>query len=213
MCAGTHKINNKELGFIHHFLPSSKKIKDVILLLHGTGGDENYLLNIGRKISPGAAILSPRGNVFDNGLNRFCLRSPDGVFNIDDVKLRTDELAEFIIKASEHYKFDLNRLSVIGYSNGASIAASVILTHPVIIKRAVLFHPGLPFTPRTPPDLLNTRVLITCGKYDTIVKPDESVELAKLLKQCGANVEIYRHGRHHELVKNEIMTAKRFLES
>jgi phospholipase/carboxylesterase len=213
MGAGTQKKNNKELGFIHHFLPFSKKIKDVILLLHGTGGDENYLLNIGRKISPGAAILSPRGNVFDNGSNRFCLRSTDGVFNIDDVKPRTDELADFIIKASERYKFDLNRLSVIGYSNGASIAAGVILTHPVIIKRAVLFHPGLPFIPRTPPDLVNNRVLITCGRHDTIVKPGESVELAKLLKQCGASVEIYRHGRHHELVKNEIMTAKRFLES
>jgi phospholipase/carboxylesterase len=213
MGAGTHKINNKELGFIHHFMPFSKKIKDVILLLHGTGGDENYLLDIGRKISPSAAILSPRGNVFDNGSNRFCLRSPDGVFNIDDVKLRTEELADFIIKASEHYEFDLNKLSVIGYSNGASIAASVILTHPAIIKRAVLFHPGLPFIPRTPPDLVNNRVLITCGRYDTIVKPGESVELAKLLKQCGASVEIYRHGRHHELAKNEIMTAKRFLES
>jgi len=213
MSAQARKISKKELGFIHHFIPSSRKINDVILLLHGTGGDENYLLNIGRRISPGAAILSPRGNVFENGSNRFCLRSPNGVFNIDDLKLRTEELADFIIKASERYKFDLNRLSVIGYSNGASIAASVILTHPVIIKRAVLFHPGLPFIPRTPLDLVNNRVLITYGRHDTIVKAGESVELAKLLKQCGANVEIYRHGRDHELVKNEIMTAKRFLES
>ena len=213
MSAQTLQINKKELGFIHHFIPSSRKINEVILLLHGTGGDENYLLNIGRRISPGAAILSPRGNVTENGSTRFCLRSPDGVFNIGDVKLRTEELADFIMKASERYKFDLNRLSVIGYSNGASIAVSVILTHPDIIKRAVLFHPGLPFTPRKPLDLVNKRVLITCGSYDTIVNSDESIELAKLLKQFGANVEIYRHGGDHELEKSEIIAAKRFLKS
>jgi phospholipase/carboxylesterase len=211
--AQPRKINKKKLGFIHHFIPSSTKINEVILLLHGTGGDENYLLNIGRRIAPGAAILSPRGNVFENGSNRFCLRSPDGEFDVTDVKLRTDELTDFIEKAAKRYKFDVNRLSVIGYSNGASIAAGVILTHPGIIKRAVLFHPGLPLIPQTPLDLANNRVLITCGRYDTIVMPGESLELAKLLKQFGANVEIYRHGRYHELVKNEIMAAKRFLES
>jgi predicted esterase len=213
MSVGTHKINDKELGFIHHFIPSSRTIKEVILLLHGTGGDENYLINLGRRISPGAAILTPRGNVFDNESNRFCLRSPDGVFDIDDVKLRTDELTDFIVKASKRYEFDVNRLSVIGYSNGASIAASVILTHPGIIKRVVLFHPGLPLIPQILPDLSYTRALIAYGENDTIVQPDESLELAKLLKHCGANVETYRHGGHHELVKDEIITAKRFLES
>ena len=207
------KVNKKELGFVHHFIPSPGKSNEVILLLHGTGGDEDYLVNIGRMIAPGAAILAPRGNVSDNGSNRFCLRSPGGVFDIADLKLRTGELTDFIVKASKHYKFDLSRLSVIGYSNGASIAAAVILTHPGIIRRAVLFHPGLPFIPRTTPDLGNASVLITCGRYDTIVKQGESVELAELLKQYGASVEIYMHGRHHELMKNEIMTAKRFLES
>jgi phospholipase/carboxylesterase len=98
-----HKINDKELGFIHHFIRSSRTIKEVILSLHGTGGDENYLINLGTKISPGAAIPTPRGNVFDNESNRFCLRSPDGVFDIDDVKLRTDEITDFIVKASNRY--------------------------------------------------------------------------------------------------------------
>ncbi len=72
MSVEMHKINDKELGFIHHFIPSSRKLNEVILLLHGTGGDENYLINLGRKISPGAAILTPRGNIFDNGSYRFC---------------------------------------------------------------------------------------------------------------------------------------------
>lgn len=213
MSAQAPKVNNKELGFIHHFIPSSRKINEVILLLHGTGGDENYLLNIGRKISRGAAILSPRGNIFDNGSNRFCLRSPDGVFDIADVKLRTDELTDFILKASKRYKFDVNRLSVIGYSNGASIAAGVILTHPGIIKRGVLFHPGLPLIPEILPDLSSTRALITYGDNDTTVKPGESKALANLLKKCRAQVVVYRHGRHHELEKSEIIAAKRFLES
>lgn len=209
----TRKINKKELGFIHHFIPSTRKTNDVILLLHGTGGDENYLLNISRRVSPGAAILTPRGNVFDNGSNRFCLRSPDGVFDIADVKLRTDELANFVASAAKRYKFDVNRLSVIGYSNGASIAAGVILTHPGIIKRGVLFHPGLPLIPQILPDLSSTRALITYGDNDTIVKPGESQALADLLKKCRARVVVYRHSKHHELEESEINAAKRFLAS
>ena len=101
----TRKIRKKELGFIHNFIPSTKRTNEVILLLHGTGGDEKYLLKIGRRISPGAAVLTPRGNVFDNGSNRFCLRSPDGVFDMADLKLRTDELAKFIRNAAKLYKF------------------------------------------------------------------------------------------------------------
>lgn len=213
MSAQKSKLKNREPVFIHHFIPSSRKIDEVILLLHGTGGDENYLLKIGRKISPGASILSPRGNVRDGGSNRFCLRSTDGVFDKEDVKLRTGELADFILDSSRKYKFDLNGLSVIGYSNGASIAAGVILTHPCIIKRCVLFHPALPLIPETLPDLSSIRVLITYGYNDTVVKPGESQALAKLLEQCGASVETFGHGGRHELVKNEIMSAKRFLES
>jgi phospholipase/carboxylesterase len=207
------KINKRELGFVHHFIPSSRKMNKVILLLHGTGGDENYLIDIGRRIAPGAAILTPRGNIFDNGSNRFCLRSPEGVFDTADVKLRTDELTDFILKASKHYKFDVNRLSVIGYSNGASVAAGVILTHPGIIKRAVLFHPGLPLILEVLPDLSSTRALITYGDNDTIVKPADSEALANLLKKCRAQVVVYKHSKHHELEKSEIIAAKRFLES
>jgi predicted esterase len=207
------KIGEKELGFIHHFIPSSTKTNEVILLLHGTGGDENYLLDIGRRISPGAAILTPRGNVLDNGSNRFCLRSPDGVYDIADVKLRTDELANFIANAATRYKFDVDRLSVIGYSNGASIAAAVILTHPGIIKRSVLFHPGLPLMPQILPDLSSTRALITYGDNDTIVNPGESQALANLLKKCRAQVVVYRHSENHELEDSEIIAAKRFLAS
>jgi phospholipase/carboxylesterase len=213
MSTQTRKMSKKELGFVHHFIPSTRKTNEVILLLHGTGGDENYLLNIGRRISPRAAILTPRGNVFDNGSNRFCLRSPDGVFDIADVKLRIDELANFITNAAKRYKFDVNRLSVIGYSNGASIAAGVILTRPGILKRVVLFHPGLPLTPQILPDLSSTRALITYGDNDTVVKPGESQALANLLKKCRARVVVYRHNKHHELEDSEITAAKRFLAS
>lgn len=206
-------MDKKELGFVHHFIPSSRKIDEVILLLHGTGGDENYLINIGRRISPGAAILTPRGNIFDNGSNRFCLRSPEGVFDIVDIKLRTDELTDFILKASKRYKFDLNSLSVVGYSNGASIAAGVILTNPGVIKRGVLFHPGLPLIPEILPDLSSTRALVTYGDNDTIVKPGESKALANLLKKCRAQVVIYRHSKYHELEESEIGAAKGFLAS
>src|ERR671925_1686971 len=115
-----------DLGFAHRFIPGAPD-KPVLLLLHGTGGDENDLLPLGEALLPGAARLSPRGKVLENGMPRFFRRLAEGVFDIDDLRKRTHELADFVISAAEHYRINLKEIVAVGYSNGANIVASMLL--------------------------------------------------------------------------------------
>src|SRR6476620_5727850 len=145
---------NKEnqLGFIHRFIPSNKnqagakgKIRPTtILLLHGTGGNEEDMIPLAQQIAPEASILSPRGKVLENGMPRFFRRLAEGVFDHEDLLARTHELAKFIQAASEEYSFAASSLIAVGYSNGANVAASLMLLHPGLVTHAVLFRAMLP---------------------------------------------------------------------
>ncbi|MDP2689879.1 MAG: hypothetical protein Q8P48_07175, partial [Deltaproteobacteria bacterium] len=116
-----------EPAFVHIYIPPADiSIDDTLLLLHGTGGDEESLVPVAGSILPGAGILSPRGKVLENGMPRFFRRLSEGVFDLEDLRLRTAELTEFIIKASEIYSLDRGKLTAVGYSNGANIAASIL---------------------------------------------------------------------------------------
>src|SRR5436189_4529225 len=100
---------NQDLGFVHRFVPatgSEPHDEPTLLLLHGTGGDENNLLQLGRVLSPGAALLSPRGKVDEGGALRFFRRIREGVFDQEDLARRTEELAGFIEAASAAYSID-----------------------------------------------------------------------------------------------------------
>ena len=119
-----------DLGFIHRYLPGRNAAGPVLLLLHGTGGDENDLIPLGQDLLPGAAILSVRGKVLENGMPRFFRRLAEGVFDQDDLRRRTEELGQFIDSARRQYSLSENRLIAVGYSNGANIAASLILREP-----------------------------------------------------------------------------------
>jgi len=205
---------NDNLKFVHQFLPASRPDNQTtLLLLHGTGGDEHYLVQIGKIISPNSSILSPRGNVLYDGLHRFTIRSSEGRYDQDDLIIRVNELVEFLNDASRKYEFSLRTISILGYSNGGSMGATLILKNPGMIKKAVLFHPGFPFMPEPLPDLSETRILITSGEIDDVVTPDASEKLAKLLKKCGADTEMFKHKGGHELVKEEIYKAKKFFEN
>jgi predicted esterase len=204
-------MNNK-LGFIYKYIPSYESSnQNTLLLLHGTGGNEEDLIPIGKMISPDAALLSPRGKVLENGMSRYFKRSAEGVFDQVDLRFRTDELAEFIGEASREYEFNLSRLAAVGYSNGANIAASLILRHPGLIKWAVLFHPMIPYVPDTPPDLSNVKILITAGRNDPIVSGEQTEDLKTLFQDCGADVNLFWQESGHTLAKDEINEANRFL--
>ena len=215
------------LGFNHRFFPSRKKESEVrgggqakgktlyttLLLLHGTGGNEEDLIPLGNEIAPGAAILSPRGNVLESGMPRFFRRLSEGVFDLEDLKFRTYELADFVKEASKIYGFDIKSLVAIGYSNGANIAASILLLRPNILSNAILFRPMVPLVPDVLPDLGSKHVFVSAGLHDPIVTSQETKDLVNLLQKAGAEVSINWQNSGHELTSDEVRRAKDWLFS
>jgi predicted esterase len=201
-----------DLGFTHRFLPAQQSPPArVLLLLHGTGGNEDDMIPLGRDLDPAAAILSLRGNVLENGMPRFFRRLAEGVFDEEDVVRRANELADFIPEAARRYEFDPHRLTAIGYSNGANIAAAVLLLRSDVFRSAILFRAMVPVVPAAPRQLAGVRVLICSGEKDPII-PVENVErLAAMLRGAGAAVTHRFERASHQLVFAEIAAAKKWL--
>ena len=200
-----------DLGHIHHFIPADGGDDVVLLMLHGTGGDEGDLVPLGRMLRPGAAILSPRGNVLEHGMPRFFRRLAEGVFDLEDLAERTDALNDFIDGASKQYGFHRSKVVAVGFSNGANIAASLILRHPGALTRAVLLSPMVPFEPDTSVDLAGTRVFIGGGRNDPIASPAQAERLAQLLRDGGADVTTYFHAGGHTLTNDELAAAQKWI--
>lgn len=202
-----------DLDFIHKFVPAGPGVSHpvTLLLLHGTGGDENDLLPLGHELWPGAALLALRGKVSENGMPRFFRRIREGVFDIEDLKFRTEELAQFITAASERYDFSAGKLIAVGYSNGANITASLILTHPHYLAAAVLFRVMVPFTPDIIRDFRNLSIFIGAGDRDPIVPRSQPEELGGMFESGGADVTLFWHRGGHELGDDDIEAAKTWL--
>jgi phospholipase/carboxylesterase len=209
------RSSSSELGFIHQFIPASTRSDQVtLLLLHGTGGNEQDLIPLGQELYPRAAILSPRGKVLESGMPRFFRRLAEGVFDIEDLKFRTHELADFVRKASKVYKYDLQYIISIGYSNGANIASSLLLIHPEIITSAVLFRAMVPFIPEKVPNLTGKNIFIGAGQYDPIVPLKQTETLFGFFEKAGANVVLhFEENSGHELGYDEISAAKDWLSN
>jgi len=206
-------MTTHDLGHIHHFIPASDDDDAVLLMLHGTGGDENDLIPLARMLRPGAAILSPRGNVLEHGMPRFFRRLAEGVFDLEDLAARTDELAAFIDGASERYGIDRSKLVAVGFSNGANIAASLMLRRPGSLHRAVLLSPMVPFEPTQTVSLAGTRVFIGGGRSDPIAPPAQAEHLAQLLRNGGADVTTYFHTGGHALTNDEVVAATKWISN
>ena len=181
-----------------------------LLLLHGTGGDENDLLPLGQLLRPGAALLSPRGQVLENGQPRFFRRLAPGVFDQDDLIRRTHELADFV--ADQSARQNLGKIIAIGYSNGANIAAAMLLLRPDTLSGAILFRPMLPLEPPQPPQLDQTPVLLLAGRDDSMIPQDSTQRLAVLLEHAGANVTVEWRNTGHGLEQAEFALAREWLD-
>src|SRR5690242_14511669 len=194
---------------IHEFVPGASS--RILLLLHGTGGNERDLLGLGRALDPNAALLSPRGKVLENGMPRFFRRLAEGVFDVEDLKYRTNEMADFVSAAAQHYGFAADQLIAVGYSNGANIAASMLLLRPAIMHGAILFRAMLPLTPGILPELASVRVWIGAGTEDPIIPMAGTKALAELLRNAGANVTTQYFEAGHELTRADIKSARNWL--
>jgi len=197
--------------FIHEFVPG--RSERTLLLLHGTGGNERDLLSLGRELDRDTSLLSPRGQVLENGMPRFFRRLAEGVFDLEDLKRRTQELADFVAAAADHYRFAADQVIAVGYSNGANIAASLLLLHPQTLRGAILFRAMVPLIPPTKPELSSVRVWIGAGDKDPIIPTSESQRLAELLRRSGADVTIRFFNAGHNLTNDEIEAAREWLKS
>jgi len=205
-------MQTDEPAFIHRFVPAPLgPDADTLLLLHGTGGDENDLLPLGRLLTPDANLLSPRGKVSENGMPRFFRRLAEGIFDIPDLVARTHELADFVESAANVYGFDASRVVAAGFSNGANIAASLLLLRPGVLHSAVLFHAMVPLAPETRPDLTGTRVFLGTGRQDSLAPPDETERLATLLRATGADATVHWQPGGHALTREEAQAAAEWL--
>ncbi len=204
-----------QLGFTHRYIPSlgaGDKAGLTLLLLHGTGGNEDDLLPLGPELDPHAGLLSPRGKILEGGrIPRFFRRLAEGVFDIEDLKVRTHELAGFVVNASRIYGFDARKVIAVGYSNGANIAASILLLKPQTLSGAILFRAMVPLIPDNLPDLSGKRIFMSSGLRDPIATRQEAETLSGLLKQAHAVVDLQWQNSGHELTQDDVHAAKQWL--
>jgi predicted esterase len=194
--------------YIHRFEPAPAGASEgTLLLLHGTGGNENDLLPLGRAVAPNAALLSPRGRVLEHGMPRFFRRLAEGVLDQEDLARRTHELADFVAAAAKQHGFDPGGVCALGFSNGANIAAAMMLLRPETLAGAILLRPMVPFEPKQKPDLRGRRVLVAAGRLDTLVPNAQSERLAELLRECGAEATLHWSPAGHTLDRADLSAA------
>lgn len=183
----------------------------LLVLLHGTGGDENDLVDLGRSLLPQAHLISPRGDVSEGGAPRFFKRLGMGVYDMDDLARATDNLADFI--AAKVAELRPAATYALGYSNGANILASVLFKAPQLVDRAVLMHPLIPFEPAPQPGLKGHQILITAGRRDPIAPTELTARLSAYFANQGAQSAVAWHDGGHEIRREELLAAQRLLAS
>jgi phospholipase/carboxylesterase len=202
-----------QFTYQHIFEPGTDPAAPPLLLLHGTGGSEHDLLRLGRTLSPGSALLSPRGDVSEGGAARFFARLAEGVFDPAEITRRTQALADFVMAAAAHYRIDPQRLIAVGFSNGANIAATLLLLRPETLGGAILLRSMVVLDqPAAPGTLAGRRVLLCNGTTDPLVPGDHPARLAALLRAGGAEVKTELLPASHALTPQDVAAAQSWLQ-
>jgi phospholipase/carboxylesterase len=200
-----------ELSHIHRWEPGTDQL--TVLALHGTGGDENDLLPLVKMLHPTANVLSPRGKVLEGGMPRFFRRIAMGVFDIEDLKARAQDLLTFVDEAADEYGFHREKVVVAGYSNGANIAGGMLFMSPGAFAGAALFHAMKPFDPEGAIDLAETPVFLSGGRMDPIIPAPQTEALGALLTSAGANLTMFWGPGGHELTNPEVEAARKWFST
>jgi len=212
---GPEDVSGDALGFVHRYHPptthAERAARTTLLLLHGTGGDEDDLIPLGHALLPGAGVLSPRGRVLEGGAPRFFRRIAPGVFDLDDLARQTDALAAFVDAAATNYRLDRDHILAVGFSNGANIAASLLLRRGAALRGAVLLSPMLPFEPATLPDLAGVSVFIGAGERDPMASREMVERLESALRAAGATVTMHWTPGGHAITKEELAAAQEWM--
>ncbi|MBO1263462.1 alpha/beta hydrolase [Proteiniclasticum sp. SCR006] len=190
----------------HKFIKGTDNTRTLVLF-HGTGGNENDLIPVAQMIDSEANILSLRGNVNENGMNRFFRRIQEGVFDEEDIRYRAREIIEFLETAAEEYGFSLNALAGLGYSNGANIIAAIHYLYGSVFTKSILFHPMVPLKETPASKLQETSIYIGAGENDPIVPLNNTLALEKTLSEMGADVSLHTYKRGHSLTQEEVQDA------
>ncbi len=203
-----------ELNFIHQYVPGpSSEAARPYILLHGTGGDEHDLIPVARKIDPYGCFLSPRGKVQEGNRLRYFKRVRPGVFDLEDLSFRTDELAGFLNRASVEYGFRLDDAVAVGYSNGANMAASLLLRYPGMLAGAVLMRPVLPYPVENPPMMEGVHVLILSGEDDELIPLEQAIALVPVFEASGALVKHEVLPAGHSITEEDVERTRQWVAS
>jgi len=205
----TREMHMTKSNFIHRFLPGTDAARHPLLLLHGTGGNEDDLIPVGEMIDPAAGILSPRGNVLEHGMPRFFKRLGEGVFDYPDVIARAHELADFVAEQTTGHS--MKKPIAVGFSNGANIAAALLYLRPEVLAGAVLIRAMLPLPTKPEHALGGLPVMIVSGRMDPILPLDNAKRLAEALREHGATVDHRVLETGHGMTRNDVDLARGFI--
>ena len=211
--SNSRQFRNEVILLNHLYYKGDNPAETTLLLLHGTGGNEHDLVGLGKEIDPKANLLSVRGNVLENGMPRFFKRIAEGIFDLEDLAYRTEELKDFVDDAAKQYGFNRNNVIAIGYSNGANIAANLLFEYEDVLAGAILHHPMVPRRGVELPRMSGLPIFIGAGKNDFMCPVKESEELRGLFESKGAQVELFWHSYGHQLTQEELEAAKKWYQS
>ena len=197
----------------HIWRPSPTGSRRVLLMLHGTGGDEHSLLDLADAMDEEASVLSVRGNVREGSSNRFFRRLSEGVFDLEDLNRRTNDLADFLNESSAQHAFNLDAVVAVGFSNGANIAASLLLRRPESIGAGILIRSMVPFEPSTTPNLIGKRVLMLSGDRDPLVEVSNAQSLASMFRAYGAEITFELLTAGHDFTRRDLELSQGWLAS
>lgn len=205
------KLANNDISRPHTFQQGTSS--RTLLLLHGTGGDEFDLINLGKAIDPEASYLSPRGMHLESGMNRFFERYPDGSFNEESIDVAVQELAGFVQAAVASYGIDPINIFGVGFSNGANTLAALMVSEPDLLFGAALFGSTKPYASVAAVNLTGKKIWLANGDQDSYAPISVSQSWTAELKDFGADVTWLRHAGGHQIsAEHVVVVAKGIAE-